>query len=72
MGTVVASNPEVLFGVPVFKGTKVPTEALFDYLEAGDTLDDFLRDFPAVHRETAVTALRGAGKTLVDRELARR
>ncbi|RYG46124.1 DUF433 domain-containing protein [bacterium] len=72
MGKVVASDPHVLFGVPVFKGTRVPAEALFDYLEAGDTLDDFLRDFPAVHRDTAVNALRGAGQTLVERELAGR
>ncbi|CAN5466500.1 hypothetical protein BH11ARM2_BH11ARM2_33040 [soil metagenome] len=72
MGSVVASDPGVLFGAPVFIGTRVPTEALFDYLEAGDTLDDFLRDFPAVRRETAVRALRGANRTLVERELAGR
>ena len=44
---VVHSDPEILGGTPVFVGTRVPVQSLFDYLEGGDTLDEFLRQFPA-------------------------
>ena len=54
---VVHSDPEILGGTPVFVGTRVPVKNLFDYLEAGDPLDDFLNDFPSVTREQAVAAL---------------
>jgi len=54
---VVHSDPEILGGTPVFVGTRVPVKTLFDYLEAGDTLDEFLNDFPSVTREQAVAAL---------------
>jgi uncharacterized protein (DUF433 family) len=47
------SDPEILSGMPVFKGTRVPARTLFDYLEAGDSLDGFLDDFPTVTREQA-------------------
>ena len=43
---VVRSDPGILSGTPVFVGTRVPVQSLFDYLEAGDTIDDFLRQFP--------------------------
>lgn len=55
--SVVHSDPEILGGTPVFVGTRVPVKNLFDYLEAGDPLDDFLSDFPSVTREQAVAAL---------------
>lgn len=58
------SDPEILGGVPVFVGTRVPIENLFDYLSAGDSLSDFLRSFPTVSREQAVAALEQAGEAL--------
>jgi uncharacterized protein (DUF433 family) len=57
---VVHSDPEVMGGTPVFVGTRVPAQSLFDYLEGGDTLDEFLRQFPTVKREQAVAALEQA------------
>lgn len=68
--SLVVSDPSVLWGTPVFQGTKVPAETLFDYLEAGDSIDDFLRDFPNVSREVAVSAIRGAGQVLIETEKA--
>jgi uncharacterized protein (DUF433 family) len=55
--SVIHSDPEVLGGVPVFAGTRVPVRALIDYLEAGESLDEFLEDFPSVKREQAVAVL---------------
>jgi uncharacterized protein (DUF433 family) len=63
--SVVHSDPQILGGTPVFVGTRVPVQSLFDYLEAGDTLDEFLRQFPSVRREQAVAALELARKALV-------
>lgn len=54
---VVHSDPEILSGTPVFVGTRVPAQSLFDYLEGGETLDEFLRQFPSVRREQAIAAL---------------
>ncbi len=54
---VVHVDPEVMSGTPVFVGTRVPLYNLFDYLEAGDSLDKFLASFPSVTREQAVAAL---------------
>jgi uncharacterized protein (DUF433 family) len=54
---VVHSDPEILGGIPVFVGTRVPLKSLYDHLEAGDTLDEFLDSFPSVSRELAVAAL---------------
>lgn len=54
---VVHSDAEILGGTPVFVGTRVPVKTLYDYLEAGDTLDEFLNDFPSVTREQAIAAL---------------
>jgi uncharacterized protein (DUF433 family) len=62
---VVHSDPGILGGTPVFVGTRVPVQSLFDYLEAGDTLDEFLRQFPSVRREQAVAALELARDALV-------
>jgi len=58
--SVVHSDPEILGGTPVFVGTRVPAQTLFDYLEGGETLDEFLRQFPSVRREQAVAALEMA------------
>ena len=54
---VVHSDPEILSGTPVFIGTRVPVQSLFDYLEGGDTVDEFLRQFPSVTRAQAIAAL---------------
>jgi uncharacterized protein (DUF433 family) len=54
---VVHSDPEIMGGTPVFVGTRVPAQSLFDYLEAGDSLGDFLEAFPTVSREQAIAAL---------------
>jgi uncharacterized protein (DUF433 family) len=54
---VVHIDPDILSGIPVFVGTRVPVQSLFDYLEGGDTLDEFLRQFPSVRREQAIAAL---------------
>ncbi|MGH8707993.1 MAG: DUF433 domain-containing protein [Burkholderiales bacterium] len=61
---VIHSDPDIQGGVPVFYGTRVPVKNLFDYLEAGDSLDDFLKSFPAVTREQAVAALEQAREAL--------
>ena len=63
--TVVHSDPEILGGTPVFVGTRVPVQSLFNYLEGGDTLDEFLRQFPSVNRDQAVAALDLARDTLL-------
>ena len=52
-----ASSTDVLGGIVVFRGTRVPVQTLFDYLESGDRLDDFLGDFPSVTRQQAIDAL---------------
>lgn len=54
---IVHSDPEIMSGALVFVGTRVPVHNLFDYLEAGDSLDRFLDSFPSVSREQAVAAL---------------
>lgn len=62
---VVHSDAEILGGTPVFVGTRVPFQNLLDYLEAGDTLEDFLDDFPTVTREQAIAALEQAKEALL-------
>lgn len=61
---IVHTDPEILAGEPVFVGTRVPLRNLFDYLEAGDSLDVFLDSFPDVSREQAVAALELAKETM--------
>ncbi len=61
---VVHSDPEIMGGTPVFVGTRVPVETLFEHLESGDTLDDFLHSFPTVERDQAVAALKIACKAV--------
>jgi uncharacterized protein (DUF433 family) len=63
---VIIKDPEILGGSPVFRGTRVPFQALLDYLEGGQTLDEFLDDFPTVTREAAIAALELAKSLLAD------
>lgn len=68
MGTnpeMIDRSPDVLGGVPVFAGTRVPVRTLIDYLEAGDSLNEFLADFPTVTREQAVAVLEQARDALL-------
>jgi uncharacterized protein (DUF433 family) len=62
---IVHSDPEVLGGTPVFVGTRVPVQALLDYLEGGDTIEEFLDNFPGVSREQAVAFLEEASRALL-------
>jgi uncharacterized protein (DUF433 family) len=62
---VIVKDQEILGGCPVFRGTRVPFQALLDYLEGGETLDEFLDDFPTVTREAAIAALETAKSLLV-------
>ncbi len=64
---VVHSHPQVLGGTPVFVGTRVPVQSLFDYLEGGETLDEFLRQFPSVKRQQALAALEMARDSVLSR-----
>ena len=64
---VVHSDPEIMSGTPVFVGTRVPFTTLFDYLEAGESLSDFLEDFPTVSKELAIAALEQAKDALLAR-----
>ena len=57
-------DPEILSGTPVFVGTRVPVRSLFDYLESGDTLDEFLHQFPSVKREQTIAVLDAACETI--------
>jgi uncharacterized protein (DUF433 family) len=58
--SIITKDPNVVSGATVFAGTRVPIDALFDYLEAGDSLDEFLNDFPSVKREQAIGLLEMA------------
>jgi uncharacterized protein (DUF433 family) len=62
---VVHSDPEIMGGTPVFRGTRVPVQTLLDYLEAGHSLAEFLDDFPSVTREQAIAVLEHAKNLLV-------
>jgi uncharacterized protein (DUF433 family) len=64
---IIVRNPEVLGGTPVFRGTRVPIQTLFDYLEGGETLEDFLEGFPTVTRDAALAALEEAKQLLLTR-----
>ena len=58
--SVVHSDPDIMGGTPVFVGTRVPVQALIDYIEGGHSLEKFLDDFPTVSRNIAVAALEQA------------
>ena len=61
---VVVKDADILGGTPVFRGTRVPLQALFDSIEGGETLEEFLEGFPSVSREMAVAALEQARELL--------
>lgn len=62
---MISRNPDVMGGTPVFAGTRVPIQTLLDYLEAGDSIDDFLDGFPSVSREQVIDFLEQAKDRLV-------
>ena len=63
---IVCRDPEVMGGTPVFCGTRVPVQTLLDYLEGGETIDDFLEGFPTVKREQVIAFLEAAKKQLLE------
>ena len=63
--SVIHSDPDILGGTPVFVGTRVPLQALIDYLEGGHTLEQFVADFPTVPRDLAIAALERAKEHLI-------
>ncbi|MEK6602141.1 MAG: DUF433 domain-containing protein [Candidatus Binatota bacterium] len=67
---LITTSPKRLSGTPVFAGTRVPVQTLVDYLEEGDSLDDFLADFPSVSREHAIAVLELAKSALLAKAVA--
>jgi uncharacterized protein (DUF433 family) len=65
MQSVIVKDPNILGGEPVFRGTRVPFKILTDYLEGGDTLDQFLEEYPTVSRELAIAAIEEARSSLI-------
>jgi uncharacterized protein (DUF433 family) len=63
---MISSDPEIMGGAPVFAGTRVPIQTLLDYLEGGETIDDFLEGFPSVSRAQVVSFLEDAKNRLVE------
>ena len=63
-GDVIVRDPEILGGTPVFRGTRVPLQALFDSLGSGETIEEFLEGYPSVTRDMAVAALKEAESLL--------
>ena len=62
---IISRDKDILGGTPVFEGTRVPIEALWDYLKAGDTLEEFLEDFPSVDRKQAIALIERAQKRVL-------
>ena len=62
--SVVSIDPEIMSGTPCFAGTRVPTRVLIDYIEGGETLDEFLEQYPTVSREKAVAFLEESSASL--------
>lgn len=67
---IITVDEDILGGQPVFKGTRVPVESLFDHLEVGVPLDEFLEDFPTVSKEQAIALLDAANKLLTSKNVA--
>jgi len=63
--SAISRDPDVMGGTPVFSGTRVPAQTLLDYLEAGESIDDFLEGFPSVSREQVIAFLEQAKDRLV-------
>jgi uncharacterized protein (DUF433 family) len=68
---IITADKEILGGQPVFAGARVPVESLFDHLEAGISLDEFLDDFPTVAREQAIALLDVANKIMTSKNVAK-
>ena len=69
IGEVIISDKDILGGTPVFAGTRVPVKNLFDHLEAGDSIEDFLNDFDYIPREYVVAVLEFSEKLLTEQKL---
>jgi len=67
---IINIDKDILSGQPVFWGTRVPVESLFDHLEAGTSLNDFLDDFPTVSKEQAIALLDAANKIMTSKNIA--
>ena len=63
---VISKSPEIMGGTTVFAGTRVPVQTLIDYLQAGESIDDFLDGFPTVTKAQVITLLEEAGKQIVE------
>lgn len=69
MSSVIKIDPEIMSGAPCFAGTRVPIQNLIDYLEGGDSSDEFLEDFPSVSREQVITFLEEAKASALARAM---
>ena len=67
--SIITIDKDILGGIPVFAGTRVPVESLFDHLETGISLDDFLDDFPTVSRVQAIALLEAANKIMTSKNI---
>ncbi len=63
--SIVHSDPDILGGTPVFSGTRVPVRSLFDHLEGGDSIDNFLEGFPSVKREQVIALLEASRRQVL-------
>ena len=70
MKKIISSNPDVMGGTPCFAGTRVPVQTLLDYLEAGDTIDEFLDGFPTVKRDQVIAYLEESKKLMLTKVAA--
>jgi len=67
MSSLVKIDPEIMSGAPCFAGTRVPIQHLIDYLEGGDSIDEFLEDFPSVRRDQVISFLEEAKESVLAR-----
>jgi uncharacterized protein (DUF433 family) len=67
MNSVIKVDPEIMSGAPCFAGTRVPIQNLIDYLEGGDSIDEFLEDFPSVKRDQVISVLEEAKESVFAR-----
>jgi uncharacterized protein (DUF433 family) len=65
----ISIDPEVMSGTPVFTGTRVPVQTFFDYMEGGDSMEEFLEDYPSVSKDAAIEVLEMAKKTLTSEKI---
>lgn len=63
---IVHSDPEIMGGTPVFVGTRVPLQNLIDYLEGGESIDDFLEGFPSVKREQVIAVIEAGKRSILE------